>query len=318
MSEELQTPNLDLIETPVEIQEVSPEDVDAPVVTLPLGKELTSQETYSISAREPSIFVVLAGITGCGKTTLVTSLYQEFFQKIPQCYYFAGSQTLKAFEQRAYLTRISSKQKDPQMQRTASGSLDSILHLRVWDSSINVHKNLLLTDFSGEDYDNVCADIISAKEDFNMVSKAKYIIMLLDGGNIANNKLKHKEIQKAVHILRTFSDANLLYPKICIIVAISKYDLVYEQYEKNPELKQFVEDIPEKIGRQIPKIMSRIIFTKIAAMPDNPKDIDIGFGIADLMHLLLTPYENKNDAIVQFSTSDSISEFNLFQERVLK
>lgn len=304
-------------EEDVDLEEGKEEILEPSTLSLPLGIELTLKETYSISAAESSIFVVLAGSTGCGKTTLVTSIYQQFLKDIPERYYFAGSHTLQAFESRSHFLRIDSNQKDPEMLRTQRGSLDSFLHIRIWDYKVKQYTNLLLSDFSGEDYDNVSANIILAREDFNMVNIAKFLVILLDGENIANKKFRHKEIQKAVHILHTFHDANLLHSKIQIIIAISKYDLVHKQFTKNSDMKKFVETIPKRMREKIPTTLPSMKFLHIAAMPENKEDIAIGYGIEDLLNELLITSKYKNMAF-PIVKHKSISEFNLFQERVLR
>lgn len=331
MSDELNTTDLIVEKTKEEAQDSLPEAepkeeeeeikqkvmVEPLTLSLPTGNKLTLGEIYPVSALEPSIFVVLAGGSECGKTTLITSVYQQFLKNIPQRYYFAGSQTIQAFEKRAFLSRTCSNRTNPEMQRTQRGSLDSFLHIRIWDSLLKPYTNLLLADFSGEDYNNVSANTKLAEEDFNMVNIADFLIILLDGKNIANN-LKHKEVQKAAHILRTFYDANLLHSKIRIIIAISKYDLVYKQYKINPDKKDFEEKILKKISTQVPAISSRIKFMRIAAMPDDINDIQIGYGLTELLNELLKMHESKNNVSLPILKHKSISEFNLFQERVLE
>lgn len=286
------------------------------VISLPLGDSLTCEETYSISAVEPTSLVLLAGSTGCGKTTLVTSLYQQFLQSPLEQNFFAGSRTLQAFEKRAYLTRITSNQSAPQMQRTARGSLDSILHLRLWNSVQNKYKNLLLTDFSGEDYNSISANTTLAKEEFGIVKSAQVIVMLIDGEKISDNTNRHSEVQKSIHILRTLYDAELVNPNARIIIAISKYDLVFKQYNIKHEFKVFIENIPDKICKQVSHIKSQMEFCYIAAMPDDSKDIITGFGLKEFFNLLID-IGNKN-IYTSSPTLTPTSEFNLFNERVLK
>ena len=291
---------------------------DNSMLVLPLGEELKYEDMYTISSVEPSTFVVLAGPIGCGKTTLVTSIYQQFFTKQSQDYYFAGSQTLQAFEKRAFFNRVQSNQAVPQMQRTARGSLDSILHLRIWHSPKNMFQNLLISDFSGEDYEDVSGDIDTAKEDFGMIRNAKFLVIILDGANIASKRFKHKELQKATQLLRTFFDADILHPLTEIVIILSKYDVVYNQFSEQPDLKGFVEKIGTDISEKIPSLKSKILFQKVAAMPDNISEINIGYGISDLMNIFFNYNEIKIDRFNEILKTETTSQFNLFGERVLK
>jgi GTPase SAR1 family protein len=285
------------------------------VISLPLGESLTFEDIYSITSIEPAVFVVIAGPIGCGKTTLITSLYQKFLKEPFDQHYFAGSQTLQAFESRAYLTRVTSNQATPQTPRTPRGALDSILHLRIWDSLQNIHNNLLLTDFSGEDYANITANIQLAKEEFTTVKAAQAIVMLIDGEKISTNRNRHSELQRTIHILRTFFDADLINLRARIIIAISKYDIVYENCANYPERKQYIDNLSSKISEQIPDLeSSRLHFCFIAAMPNNSENIHTGYGLPDFLNLLLSP--NKEHKRMLSPTVTPISEFNLLNERM--
>jgi ABC-type cobalamin/Fe3+-siderophores transport systems, ATPase components len=296
-----------------EAQDSPPLEEDR-LVSLPLGDSLTSEETYNISSVEPSIFIVLAGPIGCGKTTLITSLYQMFLQKPIESYYFAGSQTLQAFEQRAYLSRVASGQIIPQTKRTPRGALNSFLHIRIWDSFQDKFENLLLTDFSGEDYSIVSANITLAKEEFAIVKAAQVIVMLIDGARISDNKYKHVEIQKAIHIIRTFYDAELINSKTRIFAAVSKYDIVHKKCKNDPELQDFIAGIPQKICKQVPGIESRMYFCYLAAMPNELGDISVGHGLKELLLDILISSDENYVGTSQPTVSPT-TEFNLFNER---
>ncbi|WP_319403929.1 hypothetical protein [uncultured Anaeromusa sp.] len=300
----------------VEVEGLETREEISPVIPLPLGDALTREQIYSISAAEPATFAVIAGPSGCGKTTLVTSMYQMFLKKPLEQYYFAGSLTLQAFEQRAFLTRIVSNQANPQTQRTPRGSLDSILHLRIWDHSRDKYNNLLLTDFSGEDYNDLSGNVTLAQAEFSVVKAAQVIVLLIDGAKISDNQYRHTEIQKAIHILRTFYDAELINSTAKIVVVISKYDIIHNLYQSKPELKQFVESVPEKICRQIEGVRSRIDFCFVAAMPDVAGDLGTGFGLKKLLNLMIS--EICNPICKCHPTVVPSSEFNLFNERIQK
>lgn len=280
-------------------------------LALPFGEALLCNDTYPITASEFTRFVVLIGATGCGKTTLITSIYQQFLQEqFPRDFIFAGSKTLRAFEQRAYYTRITCQQSSVQMHRTPSGSLDCILHLRVRDENDFTYKNLLLTDFSGEDYERVSTNVTTATEDFKMVRAARCIVMILDGEKLSAKKYKRAEVQKAIHMLRTFSDVNLFHPDASIIITISKYDLIYK--ENNKELNSFIESIPRQIETQIPELTSRLILQFVAAMPNDETQIKIGYGLMELFNLMLS---SKYEKYISYELPLLKSQFNLFGRR---
>jgi len=150
--------------------------------SLPTGRELTAEDTYPLTATEKSRFFVIIGATGSGKTTLVTAIYHTFLKgNSKERYLFAGSKTLAAFESRSYYVRTASMRTNVEMRRTPRGSIDSILHLRLKECRTGSINNLLFSDFSGEDYSAVSANVVAAKEDFQIVKAARQIVVLLDG-----------------------------------------------------------------------------------------------------------------------------------------
>ena len=302
-----------------EINEITIEDVSEDSINeeqfkpLNLGSELTLKDLYPISCTESSKFLVLAGSNGCGKTTLITAIYQQFLTKQFNRYYFAGSLTLQAFEERAFYNRIQSQQSSPNMKRTATGSLDSILHLRLLDSTTNIIKNILLTDFSGEDFNRVSGDCELAKEEFSMLYQTRMFLLILDGEKILSKRNRNKELQKSIQLFRTFLDAGVLNPKAQVIVVLSKYDLIVENLEIDTSLNVFINSILPKISN-IPSFDSYIKLCKVAAMPERKNHISQGFGIVELLDDFFEK-ENNINHVVDYK-SQSQSQFSLFGERV--
>src|SRR5580698_7970222 len=77
--------------------EKTPEFID-----LPQGKELNDLAALDLAKSRPVQWIVLAGPTDSGKTTLLTSLYELFQWRKVEGYAFAGSMTLPAFEERCH------------------------------------------------------------------------------------------------------------------------------------------------------------------------------------------------------------------------
>ena len=129
-------------------------------IALPIGTELSGQDIYQIAASEKTQMFVIIGATGSGKTTLVTSIYHLLLSgsNITD-FLFAGSNTLAAFEKRAFSLRTSSMQSHGEMMRTQRGSVDSFLHLRLKLTHTDEIRNLLFSDFSGEDFESVAKEV---------------------------------------------------------------------------------------------------------------------------------------------------------------
>lgn len=276
-------------ELPVMIEDGNGEGSDT--VVFPSGNPLTISETYDITASEESQFIVVMGATGSGKTTLVTSLYQLFLNQCgcENCY-FAGSKTLAAFEERSFYTRVKSNSTQPVTPRTPRGSLENVLHLRLARADQR-HINLLLSDFSGEDFIACIANPDYAREAFKIVKSAKCILLLIDGKKLSSIRYRASEIQQAIQILKTFFNAGLISEQSEIIIAISKYDLVRESHDEI--LESIPKQIVEAFQKQIPELSRRIQMVCVAAMPENRE--------------LVTPYYGFNELLTYLLLHDSIN-----------
>ncbi len=278
----------DSVDSIIATEEVSGEST----IALSIGAELSVQDIYQIAASEKTQMFVIIGATGSGKTTLVTSIYHLLLSgsNITN-FLFAGSNTLFAFEKRAFSLRTSSMQPHGEMMRTQRGSVDSFLHLRLKLPHTNEIRNLLFSDFSGEDFEGVLADTDAATDEFGFIKAARHLIFLLDGEKIASKKYRYSELQRLIHMLRTFLAANLITENNRIVVAVSKYDLVKK--ESNESLSRFVNGIQDEIVKQIPDIKDICTIQYIAPMPDDEKTLPTLYGLNDLLNSLLGYAKNE-------------------------
>lgn len=290
--------------------EVLPAEVDE-VMPLPAGESLSLEGAFSLAGQEPSRFVVILGNNDSGKTTLAASLYQMFLN---QCgvgkFFFAGSQTLVAFENRSLYTLTTSYNPKPDTPRTPQGVRD-VLHLKLYEQKRRREINLLLSDFSGEEYRLAIGDPQTAKEDFPQVLEARCIVLLVDGNKLAAAKGRAAEIHRSVHMLKTFYDADLIDNNAQILVTISKYDLLVslpadEQSRIDAMLKAEIDD-------HFPKLTSRIWFFKTAAMPRNDEHLKPYYGLPELLDRLLANIKRPTE---EFSAAQTESQFDLWAERM--
>ena len=280
-------------------------------IALPIGTELSGQDIYQIAASEKTQMFVIIGATGSGKTTLVTSIYHLLLSgsNITD-FLFAGSNTLAAFEKRAFSLRTSSMQSHGEMMRTQRGSVDSFLHLRLKLTHTDEIRNLLFSDFSGEDFESVLAN--TEADEFGFIKAARHLIFLLDGEKIASKKYRYSELQQLIHMLRTFLAANLITKNNRIVVAVSKYDLIKK--ESTESLGRFMDGIQDEIVKQIPDIKDICTIQYIAPMPDDEKTLPTLYGLNDLLNSLLGYAKNEYTTCGIPSLS---SQFNKWKVRRL-
>jgi len=234
---------------------------------LDLGRALTLDNLYPITAQEFSRFFAIIGDTGSGKTTLITSIYHLFLDgKAPAPFLFAGSKTLWALEERAFYLRAASYRSDASMERTQRGVEESILHLRLKNQDTKRMLNLLFSDLQGEDFDDVTADVNAAKETFSpLFAAAQHIVVLLDGEKLLSSSSRSSATQRIAHLLHTLRDAELLGERSRVLLTISKYDLISAR--NDPRLIERIDRIPSIIISQLPDLKDRLEFFHLAAMP---------------------------------------------------
>jgi phage terminase Nu1 subunit (DNA packaging protein) len=284
------------------------------IVNLPLGEALYIEDTYPITSRDKTKLIVLAGPAECGKTTLITTLYQLFHIGPIDELFFAGSQTIKGFEQRAYHTRTNSGMNIPNTPRTRLGSLNSFLHLKLWNSANKNKHTLLLTDFSGEDFKNARANVELMREDFSLIMRADSLLILIDGDSITKIDERHSAIQFTQELLTTIKNARILKNNTKIYFVISKEDLVESRCENNPELKKYVDGIPDKLKNKFNDLENEIKFYKVAAMPEDITRLSVGYGINELIKDLIKESEICNNDIF-LKQKEFKSEFNNFYKK---
>lgn len=299
------------------IAETSPENIadTETVLSLALGRALTLGDLYPITAQEFSRFFAIIGDTGSGKTTLITSIYHLFLAgKAPTPFLFAGSETLWAFEDRAFYLRTASYRSDASIERTQRGIEENILHLRLKNQDTNRMLNLLFSDLQGEDFDAVTADVDGMIETFSsLFTAARHIVVLLDGSKLLNSSTRLSAIQRVIHLLHTLRDAQLLDERFRVLLTISKYDLILAQ--NDPKLIEKIDHIPSKIISQLPCLENRLGFFCLAAMPDiATEEIPVGYNVSTLLNALL---ETHQPPATQREVPPMRSQCNLWKDRII-
>ena len=105
--------------------------------------------TASVDAR----VIVVAGPKDSGKTTLVSSLYQQFLMNQQFAHFsFVSSRTLRAWELRCRLARVSSGGLSPDSARTLVAEEGNFLHLRLRGVESSDTVDLLLSDWPYETF----------------------------------------------------------------------------------------------------------------------------------------------------------------------
>lgn len=275
------------------------------------GNALDSNQIYGITAKEKTKMVVLAGLAGSGKTTIETSIYQMFQRYTMAGLFFAGSNTIQGYEQRAYYTRTRSRGLVPMTQRTSLEMGQSFLHLRLWKKETDDYTNLLFADLSGEAFESHIGCVNDVKKDYSFMDRADYFVGVLDGELLNDKRERNNTISGMIELVRTFCDAEVIGKECVLQIIFSKCDVF------GPEIEPILEKAKQRISKKFHDKFCDISFFKVAAMPEDTEVLSFGYGLEELLRSWLekkrkvkseeTPIKNSN-----FTEFDKLS-YKLFR-----
>lgn len=214
------------------------EDLDTPAadasqpVQLPSGLALTPDDVEAFARwREPT-FVAIVGDSFSGKTTLVCALYDRFLRAPFAGLSFAGSRTLMALEERSHYSRVESGLTLPDTVRTSIADGLRYFHLSVTASPSTKPIEFLLSDRAGELYQQARANSDRVK-DLTEIARAHRVVILIDGGRLANPEERASALQGARQMLRALVDNDALDARSNIQIVTTKWDLVEASVERD-------------------------------------------------------------------------------------
>lgn len=242
------------------------------------GEALEISETNSITCSSLTRLIILAGPAETGKTTLLASLFQLFQSQISFAkYIFAASKTLIGFEKICHESRIASEGEIPNTARTIPNK-KRFLHLKVCkEDSINKQIDLLFTDISGEYFDLLINSTDECKN-FDLAKRADHLTIFIDAGHLSRINLRQNAKTKAVNLLRSLQEANMLKPNIYIEIVFSKWDLLMNEEDSADHIK-FVKGVIKEIKNKFSSIYQNIKFLELASRPLKVENVPFGYGI---------------------------------------
>lgn len=169
----------------------------------------------------------MAGETKSGKTTLIASLHDAFLFGPLGDFSFAGSETLYAFEERAFESRAAAQGIEPTTPRTRYESGQEYFHLRLFKRSSGEYSEILFADMSGEFYERSLYSK-SEVEQFRDLTRAQGLLLLLDGEKLIDIDSRQTVRANAIQFLQRCKEERLLKAETKLQVLISKWDLVPE------------------------------------------------------------------------------------------
>lgn len=283
------------------------------IIDLPSGKELTDNSAKLLATSRPVRWVVVVGPVGCGKTTLLTSLY-ELFQWSPVAgYLFAGSNTLPAFEQRCYLSRVQSEKTVPETQRSAYKEHEpDYVHMRIGTDSLSPI-DLLFTDVSGEMF-NDARDSTEECRKLGFLRRAGDFLLLLDSEKGVRLEKQWAMVRDAKMILQSCIDSEMIASDCIINIVWSKFDHFVAAGDQEHH-KKFREEAEKEFRESFESRVGHIRFGTIAARPTKAPSLGFGSGVPELLKRMNSFSRQSRDMVLLPQLPAGSRESELFALR---
>ncbi len=249
------------------------------------GEALSPESSMQITCAHPSRLIVLAGGVGSGKSTIISSMY-EILQIGPiQKFLFAGSRTLLGFERISHDSRITSKRTTPITDRTKRTKDFLLLHVAFIEETTRTRSDLLLTDVSGELFDEI-RDSTEECIRNPILLRCDHFVMLIDGEKLSNPLMRSKAVNDGVLLLRRLLDAKILHNNSLVNVVLTKMDIVVKAIREQSGLAGFIKEMKKnKFMDSFRARLGDLSIHEIAARPE-PKydsDFELGHGLNPLL-----------------------------------
>jgi hypothetical protein len=216
----------------------------------------------------------MAGEIKSGKTTLIASIHDAFLFGPVGDFRFGGSETLYAFEERAFESRAKEKGNEPKTPRTRYESGQEYFHLRLVEEASGEPFEILFADMSGEFYERALYSQSEVGE-FRDLKRAQILLLLLDGSKLASDLTRQSVRANALQFLQRCKEENLLSPDTRLQILISKWDAIpIDQRER------CLEFVRSRINNKV--LARQVDVIPIASRPGIGKKDDKLFGVRDL------------------------------------
>ncbi len=157
----------------------------------------------SVSATCDLKLVSLVGVPESGKTTLLASLYEIIRRGFATDICFAGSETIRGFEERCHLSRIASMRPSPDTPHTAMEL--RLLHLRVVKEQTGGRGELFFADRRGEQF-QALLDRPILSDTFPEVKRGDSVAFLLDGEHLVDGSKREAAISQVRRLALALKD----------------------------------------------------------------------------------------------------------------
>lgn len=252
-------------------------------IQLPPGTVLTEAQAQALASDRSVRIIVIAGAVDCGKTTLLTSVYELFQTGAVKTIQFAGCDTFPAFEQRCHLSRVDSESQSADMVRTIyDGPHPEYLHLKIQNGEGEAdHIDFLFTDVSGEMFEHARNSTDECKR-LTFLRRASHFLVFLDCEKALLADKKWGMVQDAKSLLQSCLDSSMLESTCFITVVWAKCDF-FEAAENKDAVMAFVKEVEDDFKVSFSDRIPKLKFHRTAARPSRFPNLKMGYGVRELL-----------------------------------
>ena len=263
--------------SPAEQESSDPtEEPEKPPIHLFTGKALTVNEAHSLTGNRTSSVVVLMGMVKSGKTTLLAEIYERFGKGAFAGHLFAGSRTLMGFEQICHLSRAVSEGKAEDTDRTKRGIAENLLHLDLVEEANRSHKRLLISDLSGELFEEATSSSDGLHK-IPYLGRADHVVVFADAEKLGRVSERQHLLNQLLVLLRSCIEEHIIRPRSRLMLVVSRHDLLPSDMDES-----FLESLRQRVTKRTAEhFVEAVQFLELAARPDSGPDH--GYGVAELL-----------------------------------
>lgn len=261
------------------------ESDDEHVIRLHNGEALQIDEANLHLRRHGAFVVAFIGCPETGKTTAAVMLYELSKRRRLEPFGFAGSFTIRGFQERAHMSLLSSGRRVADTKRTSGGTPVSFLHLRLQKTGEPSEAiELLLSDRSGENFEQ-CLKSPRVCETFPEVMRANCHVLLVDGEKLSNPDAASNHIGEIRRLVFALIQCGAFAASGLVQIVLTKHDLVCQSEHREEALQRFdliIEGLKKRLIETGLNETVRVTEHKLAARPSCPQ-FNLGDGLANLI-----------------------------------
>ena len=236
-------------------------------VILPSGNALTASKAHHLTSEIPTTVVILVGMADSGKTTLLAEIYEKYRQGPFVNHLFAGTQTIMGFERVCHYARAASRGTKEVTSRTIKGIEDNLLHLDLVDRKSRLRKRLLVSDLSGEHFEDA-TETNDQLRAIPYLRRADHFVLFADAGTLRDLAKRQSLLSQMLVLLRGCAEESLVDRACRLTVVLSRHDL-FPNDETDNENEAFIELLQKKLTVRANALVNDApTFFKLAARPD--------------------------------------------------